>query len=130
VATGFWIFLVLVIATSVAAFFTPRFSLATLIKIALIPAIIVAVVIGIKVLQTPSLEDATRVDCINNLRQIDSAKEQWAIAKRAAPGTPIDEAAVDAFIKGGRPECRGKGTYRYGNVGETPTCSLPSHKLQ
>ncbi len=39
--------------------------------------------------------------CINNLRQIDSAKEQWAInTNQAATAVPV-AADLDAYLKGG-----------------------------
>src|SRR5688572_33491864 len=44
--------------------------------------------------------------CINNLRQIDGAKEQWALEKKKAAGaaaTPQTE--IDEYIKGGTPKC-------------------------
>ena len=68
--------------------------------------------------------------CINNLRQIDGAKEQWALEKRAKETDPIVEAEVNEFIKGKiRPLCPAKGTYTYGNVGTNPTCDVAGHAL-
>lgn len=64
--------------------------------------------------------------CINNLRQIDSAKEQWALASLASTGA-VDEAAVNEYIKGGAPSCPGSGTYSYNGVGILPSCSIPGH---
>lgn len=65
--------------------------------------------------------------CINNLRQIDSAKEQWALATLAATGA-VDEVAVNDYIKGGGPSCPGNGTYDYNPVSVLPACSIPGHK--
>jgi prepilin-type N-terminal cleavage/methylation domain-containing protein len=69
--------------------------------------------------------------CINNLRQIDGAKEQWALESRSSEGATVDEAAVEEFIKGGRPECPASGDYDFGSLLEdgAPTCSVEGHEL-
>jgi prepilin-type N-terminal cleavage/methylation domain-containing protein len=70
--------------------------------------------------------------CINNLRQIDGAKEQWALENRASEGSAITQDGdngVDSFIKGGAPSCPASGTYTYGNVGTDPTCDVEGHVL-
>jgi prepilin-type N-terminal cleavage/methylation domain-containing protein len=68
--------------------------------------------------------------CVNNLRQIDGAKEQWALENRASEGAPIVKADVDSYIKGQRePLCPAQGAYTYGNVGVTPVCSIAGHTL-
>jgi prepilin-type N-terminal cleavage/methylation domain-containing protein len=71
--------------------------------------------------------------CINNLRQIDGAKEQWALENRASEGSAATETGatgVNSFIKGQtRPICPANGTYTYGTVGETPLCSVAGHTL-
>jgi prepilin-type N-terminal cleavage/methylation domain-containing protein len=67
---------------------------------------------------------AQKNGCINNLRQIDGAKEQWALETKAAPGAAIDQPAVDAYIKGGTPKCPAGGDYTYNAVDTPPICSL------
>jgi prepilin-type N-terminal cleavage/methylation domain-containing protein len=67
--------------------------------------------------------------CINNLRQIDGAKEQWALEAKQAEGATVDSTAVDEYIKGGTPDCPASGTYTYGNVGTAPTCDVTDHVL-
>jgi prepilin-type N-terminal cleavage/methylation domain-containing protein len=68
--------------------------------------------------------------CINNLRQIDGAKEQWALEERKTEGATIVQTEVDQYIKGQQtPICPGSGTYTYDVVGENPTCSVTSHTL-
>lgn len=63
--------------------------------------------------------------CINNLRQIDGAKEQWALESKVAPGTAANQSAINAYIKGNAtPACPGGGTYTYNAVDAAPTCSL------
>ena len=67
--------------------------------------------------------------CINNLRQIDGAKEQWALEKKQAPGAAINQAEVDAYIKGGTPKCPAGGAYTYGAVDTNPDCDVTAHDL-
>lgn len=67
--------------------------------------------------------------CINNLRQIDGAKEQWALENKKASGDAIVEADVNAYIKGGAPACPASGAYTYGNVDDAPACDVAGHTL-
>jgi len=73
--------------------------------------------------------------CISNLRQLDSAKEQaamannWTDGKAIEPGSP-EEANMLQYIKGGTPTCPGGGTYTYGSIGTMPICSNPEHALR
>ena len=62
--------------------------------------------------------------CINNLRQIDGAKEQWALEKKLAPGAAAIDADIEAYIKNGRPTCPAGGTYTFNAVDTAPACSL------
>lgn len=62
--------------------------------------------------------------CINNLRQVDGAKEQWALENKKSAGSTTDATAVNGYIKGGAPACPGGGTYTYAVVDTNPSCSL------
>ncbi len=62
--------------------------------------------------------------CINNLRQIDGAKEQWALENKKSSGTATVDTEVNAYIKGGAPSCPGGGTYTYDVIDTNPSCSL------
>lgn len=67
---------------------------------------------------------ASRNACMNCLRQIEGAKEQWALENKRTIG-PVDIAGVNQYLKGGTaPICEGGGIYTYGDVGQNPTCSL------
>src|SRR4051812_43842430 len=101
----------------------------TLVEIMIVVAIIgllaaVAIPNFVKARQT-----AQRNACIVNLKQIDGAKEQWALETKKAPGAPSVDAEIDAYIKGGRPVCPASGVYTYGAIGENPTCSVATHTL-
>jgi hypothetical protein len=76
--------------------------------------------------------------CINNLRQIDAAKNEWALEKGKTNGTVATENDIKPYIKldsnGNIPRCPSGGKYTIGKVGENPTCSLgttvnPPHVL-
>ena len=75
-------------------------------------------------------ETARKNACIGNLRQIESAKEQWALEnKKAATETPAaSELYPDKYIKS-TPECPAGGTYSINNLGTRPTCSITDHTL-
>jgi hypothetical protein len=64
--------------------------------------------------------------CINNLRQIDGAKEQWALEHKKQINdvpTAADLYGPTKYIKV-EPVCPDKGTYIIGPMGERPTCSV------
>jgi prepilin-type N-terminal cleavage/methylation domain-containing protein len=69
--------------------------------------------------------------CINNMRQIDGAAQQWALEKGKTTGaTPSLTADLTPYIKlnsaGVVPPCPANGTYTVAAIGTTPsvTCSL------
>jgi hypothetical protein len=72
--------------------------------------------------------------CINNLRQIDAAKNEWALEKGKKIGDVPTEADLTPYVVvpgHAFPKCPAGGTYTIGAVGEPPTCSLNTlgHKL-
>jgi prepilin-type N-terminal cleavage/methylation domain-containing protein len=77
--------------------------------------------------------------CINNLRQIDGAINEWALEQGQSTGSTYTVQTVSAYIKlnsvGSVPGCPGGGTYSVGTVGAAVQvrCSLsnatPAHKL-
>jgi prepilin-type N-terminal cleavage/methylation domain-containing protein len=68
-------------------------------------------------------ETAQKNACINNLRQIDGAKEQWALEQKKNTGDTVVSASINSYIKNGAPSCPASGTYTYGAIGTNPTCS-------
>ncbi len=66
--------------------------------------------------------------CINNLRQMDGAKEQYALESKIATGTTVDTTLVVAYLKGSAaPQCPAAGTYTWAAVGTTPSCTISGH---
>ena len=77
--------------------------------------------------------------CINNLRQIDAAANQWALEKGQTTGSTLTLTTdLTPYIKlnssSSIPGCPANGTYALATVGTNPTCTLssltPAHKLQ
>ena len=79
--------------------------------------------------------------CINNLRQIDAAINEWALeqGKKTDDGPATLTTDLTPYIKlnanNSIPGCPAQGTYSLGKVGDTPqvSCNLstldPPHKL-
>jgi len=68
--------------------------------------------------------------CINNLRQIDAVKQEWALEKGKSLGDVPTVADLTPYFKNGKfPVCPAGGTYIIGAVSNPPTCSIPGHKL-
>ena len=68
--------------------------------------------------------------CINNLRQIDGAKQQWALEKnKTGDAVPTAQDLLPYLKDGVFPACPDGGTYSINSVDAVPTCSLPGHAL-
>jgi hypothetical protein len=69
--------------------------------------------------------------CINNLRQLDAAKEQWAMASNSAAGAiPVEKEALQYIRGAAMPICPQGGSYTLNVIGVTPTCSHPGHAMR
>jgi type II secretory pathway pseudopilin PulG len=68
--------------------------------------------------------------CINNMRQIDSAVQQWALenGKKDTDAPDTTATGVPSYIKGGTmPVCPAGGTYALAaTVGVTPVVTCPN----
>jgi prepilin-type N-terminal cleavage/methylation domain-containing protein len=104
----------------------------TLVEIMIVVAIIgllaaIAIPNFVKARQT-----AQRNACIQNLRQIDGAKEQWALENKKSEGTDTASAVteINSYIKGQiTPKCPAGGTYDYKPIGTPPTCTIAGHSI-
>lgn len=97
----------------------------------LVEIMIVVAIIGLlAAIAIPSFVKARNTSqqnaCINNLRQIDSGKEQAAMTYHLSDGDTVAATTVNSYIKGGAHTCPGGGTYTYQPVGTLPTCSITS----
>ncbi len=80
--------------------------------------------------QAQQLSPAAQINaCINNLRQIDGAKQQWALERRAAATAIPTAQDLTPYFRGGMPTCPGGGQYSINAVNVPPTCSIPGHAL-
>jgi FtsZ-binding cell division protein ZapB len=85
-------------------------------------------------LQTEKQQAVSALDqqnaCINNLRIIDAAKQQWALEKnQTVAAVPVAEDLVPYLKDGIFPSCPAGGLYSINAVGEMPTCSIAGHAL-
>jgi hypothetical protein len=99
-------------------------------KVALLPLVVVPVLAAIAVPNfVKARETAQKSACLNNLRQIDSAKQQWALEnKKGASDTPT-WTDLKTYLKKGKLTCPSGGTYRINVMSQAPTCSHPGHAL-
>jgi uncharacterized protein (DUF3084 family) len=80
--------------------------------------------------QPVSAEIAQRNACINNLRQIDAAKQQWALENsKTDDAIPTAPDLLLYFRDGVFPMCPSGGIYTINAVAVPPTCSIPGHAL-
>ena len=80
--------------------------------------------------QQAQTEAARRNACVNNLRQIDAAKQQWALVNSKTDVDVPTLQDLQSYLKGGvLPVCPGGGTYTINAVGLPPSCSIPGHAL-
>ena len=85
----------------------------------------------------PARPIAYRNACINNLREIDNAKAEWAKTNHKSPSNvPTEEDLYGTNGTNGilrrKLVCPRGGTYTFGSVSENPTCSFADkgHKLE
>ncbi len=110
----------------------------------LVEIMIVVAIIGLlAAIAIPSFMKARTTSqakaCVNNLRQIESGKEQWALAAGMGVGTDADSTtnrpAVNSYLKlqatgpgTNGPVCAvANATYNYRAIGTNATCSVASN---
>src|SRR5439155_10524678 len=71
--------------------------------------------------------------CINNLRQLDGAKQQWALEHNKTTNDLPSWDDIRPYIKltssGALPPCTKGGTYTLGRVDEPPRCTVMEHNM-
>jgi hypothetical protein len=73
-------------------------------------------------------EQANANACINNLRQIDTAKQQWASVMQKPNGAILTAADLLPFLPGNTmPACPAGGIYTLNPVGQGAICNIPGH---
>ncbi len=100
----------------------------------LLEMMVVVLLIGmLAVLAIPNVlqsRETTRMNiCLNNLRQLESAKEQLTIEKGLTIGAQLTlDDVADYLQRSHLPQCQAGGSYEVGDVGEPPICSYESER--
>src|SRR5689334_16943477 len=96
----------------------------TLVEI-MIVVLIIGILLAIAVPNFIRARESSRAkSCVSNLKQIDSAKEQWAMDnKKTSADTPAttDLYGTTKYVKS-TPACPASGTYTINAVGTAPAC--------
>jgi prepilin-type N-terminal cleavage/methylation domain-containing protein len=65
--------------------------------------------------------------CVNNLRQIDGAKDQWALEFGKADNDACALTDIDDYLRDATPECPvGPTAYTINAIGTAPACAAPN----
>jgi hypothetical protein len=68
--------------------------------------------------------------CINNLRILEGAKDQWALENKKGVGDAMSAQDILPYLKNNAlPACPQGGVYTFNTVGAQATCSMPGHVL-
>ena len=106
----------------------------------LVEIMIVVAIIGLlAAIAVPSFVRARATSqtntCLNNLRQIDSAIDRWALEDNHTDGDAVaqvgDPNILDYIKSGALPTCPAAGVYTIGAVGDVPQvdCNVANHDL-
>jgi DNA repair exonuclease SbcCD ATPase subunit len=69
-------------------------------------------------------------ECVNNLRQLDAAKQQWALEHNKTAEAVPTVLDVAPYLAGNiLPVCPAGGAYTLNAVNQLPTCSVTGHAL-
>lgn len=77
------------------------------------------------------VEEARKIVCIENLKQIDGAVLQWALENSKTDASPVDIRRAIDYLRGSvLPQCPARGVYTPGEtVSASPSCTVPGHTL-
>ena len=95
----------------------------------LVEIMIVGAIVGLlAVMAIPNLtkvrEVTYRSSCFNNMRQIESAKQQWILETLRDSSSTANESDLAPYIRGGFPQCPANGTYTISDGDTAPSCSI------
>jgi type II secretory pathway pseudopilin PulG len=73
---------------------------------------------------------ARKNSCVEGLRLIDAAQQQWAMEKGLGNDAPVTAAdLMSYFSRNEFPKCPANGVLSVTTVGEKPKCTKPGHVL-
>ena len=71
--------------------------------------------------------------CINNLRQIDAATQQWALENNKSGSASVNNTVLTPYLGRGSagqwPTCPSGGNYTVTTVNAKPSCNIANHVL-
>jgi hypothetical protein len=67
--------------------------------------------------------------CVANLRQLEAAKEQWALEFHKSTNDIVTATDLRPYLRA-MLTCPQGGTYTLGKVGELPSCSISEHRAK
>ena len=77
-----------------------------------------------------SPEEDARSVCINHLRQIDGAIQECALENKLTAADTVTTQQISPYLKDTNVlHCPLGGTYKYGRVSDSPSCSIPGHAV-
>src|SRR2546427_8108062 len=68
---------------------------------------------------------AQRTVCIIHLKQIENAKQSWALQQNKKDGDAVTVADINKYVKPDTFKCPKGGIYQINPVGQKPSCSIP-----
>ncbi len=101
----------------------------TLVEIMIVMLVLgILIVIAVPAFVT-SRARSTEKACLSNLRELEEAKEQWAMEySKPSTSTPSQDDLYPTFLHSW-PTCPMAGTYTLGNMSTRPTCDYVGHQL-
>ena len=96
----------------------------TLVEIMIVVAIIGMLAVMAMPFYLRARETSQMQACVNNLRQIDGAKDRYAIESKLAAGAACDLPAIVPYFMKKTSTCPASGSYTINPIATDPTCSL------
>jgi len=96
----------------------------TLVEI-MIVVLIIGILLAIAIPSFVQARESSRAKaCVGNLKQIDSAKQQWAMDQKAgSTASPVQSDLSPTYVRSWPTEPEG-GTYTINSIAALPTCSV------